>query len=391
MRRTKTGLHARALAALTAIAALTIAATTLAVAPAAPAGATPPTLPAPNSHGITLQSWAQVTPSEPATVPRLLDATVTTAAIFQPRGTPSIDPVTIPIKVRIYLPANYRTDPSRPYPVLYLLHGGAGTYSDWSDASGGDLKNTLNDVLSGSDFDGIVVMPEGGRSGWYSDWYGATDGHFAPQWETFHIGQLVGWIDDNFNTVDNRSGRTIAGLSMGGLGALGYAGRHTDLFSAVGSFSGGTDLTEPGAQSIVNDSMWFYGATVADTGFLDGTFRVTGSTAYRMQTVFGPPVAGDWPTKNPLRLADVYNAYDTRFGLYAGQNTSSLEGERQIGIWNDEFHAALDARGVDHRYCTGTGTHSWSFWKNDLKDFLNYVYGTTPSQCTANPGWTRVS
>ena len=388
MRRTSTRLYGRA---LTAIAALAMTATTLVVAPAAPAGAAPPSLPAPNSHGITLRSWAQVTPSEPATVPRLLDATVTTPAIFQPRGTPSIDPVTVPIKVRIYLPANYRTDPVRPYPVLYLLHGGAGTYSDWSDAGGGDLKNTLNDVLSGSDFDGIVVMPEGGRSGWYSDWYGATDGHFAPQWETFHMGQLVGWIDDNFNTVGNRSGRAVAGLSMGGLGALMYAGRHTDLFSAVGSFSGGTDLTEPGAQSIVNDSMWFYGATVAATGFLDGTFRVTGSTAHRMQTVFGVPTAGDWPTRNPLRLANAYNAYDTKFGLYSGQNTSSLEGEQQIGVWNNELHAELNARGVAHRYCTGTGSHSWTFWKNDLKDFVNYVYGTTPSQCTSNPGWTRVS
>jgi S-formylglutathione hydrolase FrmB len=81
------------------------------------------------------------------------------------------------------------------------------------------------------------------QAGWYSDWKGETDGHFAPQWETYHITQLVPFIDANFNTIKNRSGRAIAGASMGGFGALKYAGRFPGVFSAVGSFSGGTDLS----------------------------------------------------------------------------------------------------------------------------------------------------
>ena len=89
-------------------------------------------------------------------------------------------------------------------------------------------------------FDGIVVMPAGGRAGWYSDWPGRTDGNFAPLWETFHVHQLVPWVDANFNTSGTRSGRAVAGLSMGGYGALRYAGRHPHLFSAVGAFSAGT-------------------------------------------------------------------------------------------------------------------------------------------------------
>ena len=363
------------------LATVAAAASIVVLAPASPAGAAPPPLPAPNSNGITLTGWVQVTAGEPTTVARLLDATVTTGSIFRPGVSPSINPTTIPVKVRILLPADYTTDPSHPYPVLYLLHGGAGQWSDWS-GSDGDVKN----IVAGSPFDGIVVMPEGGRAGWYSNWRGQTDGRFSPQWEDFHVRQLVPWIDANFNTIADRSGRGIAGVSMGGLGTLMYSARFTGTFSRVGSLSAGTDLTEPGAQQIVADSLWQAGASIGNTGLLDGNYRVTGSTLDRLRTVFGPEGAnGRWDTQNPYQMAGNYNAYDTRFGLYSGQNALPWEGEGNIGRWNTRFHQALNANGVVHRYCTGTGSHAWSYWRQDLADFLDYAYGTTPSSCPN--GW----
>ena len=377
----KTLSSARLRRALAAIVAASAAATAAVLAPVPPAGAAPPPLPAPNSHGITLVSWAQVTANEPASQPRLIDATVRTDKIFRPGTNPSINPTTVPIKVRILLPADYSTDPAQRYPVLYLLHGGAGGYADWSSSSG-----NVEAIVGSSPFRGIVVMPEGGRAGWYSNWRGETDGRFAPQWEDFHIRQLVPWIDANFNTVANRAGRGVAGLSMGGLGTLAYAGRFTDVFSRVGAFSAGTDLTEPGAQQIVADSLWQAGASIGWTGLLDGTFRVTDSTQGRMETVFGPAGAnGQWDSQSPVRMANAYNAYDTRFGLYTGTGTSPTDGEAQIGRWNDELHGLLNANGVQHRYCRGTGSHSWDFWRADLADFLAYAYGTTPASCPN--GW----
>jgi hypothetical protein len=84
-----------------------LATSTLALTPPSPAGAVPPTLPAPNANGITLQSLSEVGGD-----PRMLDATVRTSAIFtpQPGATPSINPVVQPVKVRILLPAGYRAD-----------------------------------------------------------------------------------------------------------------------------------------------------------------------------------------------------------------------------------------------------------------------------------------
>ena len=63
-----------------------------------------------------------------------------------------------------------------------------------------------------------------------------------PEWETFHIQQLIPWIDDRYRVDPSRAARAIAGLSMGGFGAMSYAARHPDLFSWAGSFSGAVDI-----------------------------------------------------------------------------------------------------------------------------------------------------
>src|SRR5438093_950927 len=131
--------------------------------------------------------------------------------------------------VRILLPTDYATTRAR-YPVLYLLHGAGDTYRTWTE-------NT--DIVDFSrKFDLIVVMPDGGHdsnAGWYSDW---KDG--SRDWESFHIDVLIPWIDSHFNTLGDGH-RAIAGLSMGGFGAMSYAARHQGLFQAAASFSGAVD------------------------------------------------------------------------------------------------------------------------------------------------------
>jgi S-formylglutathione hydrolase FrmB len=344
----------------------------------APAGAAPPPLPSPDAYGITLQSWTQVDAGQPASQPRLLDATLTTTAVFPPGGG---SPGNVPIRVRILLPANYTTDRSRPYPTLYLLHGGAADWQQWSDTSAGDVDG----VVAGSPFRGIVVMPEGGYAGWYSDWYGTTDGGFRPLWETFHVHQLVRWIDTNLNTVAQRSGRAVAGVSMGGYGALRYAGRFSSTFGAVGAMSAGIILDDSALQT-VSDSMWALGASVEEHGRLDGGYRVNppwwqvfDATRYRAQAVFGPEA--DRAAVTPYDMAAAYNAYDGRFALYTG----TTGGDQRHAAWSDAFHAELGRSGVAHRYCRGPGDHSFDHWRNDLADFLHYAFASTPGSCPN--GW----
>ena len=139
--------------------------------------------------------------------------------------------------VRVLLPSDY-AESTRRYPVLYLLHGKDGDYRQWTDRLGvADLTR---------DLPVIVVMPDGGPAGFYSNWYNGGDGG-SPMWETYHVDELTPWIDSEFRTVDEKEGRAIGGASMGGFGALSYAGRHPDLFVAAASFSGLVDSSYPPA------------------------------------------------------------------------------------------------------------------------------------------------
>jgi S-formylglutathione hydrolase FrmB len=133
-----------------------------------------------------------------------------------------------PLDVRVLLPADYAGNPHRRYPVLYLFDGTSGRAADWTTL--GDAERTTAGLPV------IVVMPDIGISGdgggWCTNWQGSGP-HGRPDWETFHIGQLIPWVDHGLRTIRARAGRAIAGLSQGGFCSMSYAARHPDLFAAA--------------------------------------------------------------------------------------------------------------------------------------------------------------
>jgi S-formylglutathione hydrolase FrmB len=155
--------------------------------------------------------------------PRLREVTLATAAV--PGGR---------TRVRVLLPRGYRPNGSRRYPVLYLLHGALGDETSYTEQPFGLREHTAALPL-------IVVMPDSGTGGGYVNWWNYGRGG-PPQWETYHVRQLIPWIDAHYRTVGTREGRAVAGLSMGGDGAMKYAAKHPDLFVAAHAFSGAVDL-----------------------------------------------------------------------------------------------------------------------------------------------------
>lgn len=138
--------------------------------------------------------------------------------------------------VRIFVPSDYATSgTTRRYPVLFLLHGATDDATAWTVK--GDSQNiTANASL-------ITVMPNGDPYGFYTNW--VIPGVEAPQnWETYHMQQLVPWIDLNLRTVAKKEGRAIAGLSMGGYGSMHYAEKYCDNFIYAASFSGAVDILD---------------------------------------------------------------------------------------------------------------------------------------------------
>ena len=132
------------------------------------------------------------------------------------------------IKAVVITPDDYAN--AKALPVVYLLHGYSGNYSDWViKAKGFEKAVDLYQV--------IIVCPDGNNS-WY--WDSPVDSNF--KYDTYVSKELVNWIDGKYKTIRDRKGRGITGLSMGGHGALYLALKHQDVFGAAGSMSGGVDI-----------------------------------------------------------------------------------------------------------------------------------------------------
>jgi S-formylglutathione hydrolase FrmB len=132
------------------------------------------------------------------------------------------------LKYNIVLPRGYESSTTR-YPVLYLLHGLTQNYTVWGLQNSAPFYTGLYDDL-------IVVMLDGGNS-WYVNWASSQGGQ-KNNWADYVVKDAIGHIDGTYRTIARREGRAIAGLSMGGFGAIVLGLRHPDLFVSIGSTSG---------------------------------------------------------------------------------------------------------------------------------------------------------
>lgn len=268
------------------------------------------------------------------------------------------------VRVDVLLPSGY-ADSSRRYPVLYLFHGTSGGPDDWVD-SGGVEATTAGLPL-------IVVMPDAGfdddGGGWFTNWVDTHTALGPSEWETFHITDLLPWVDANLRTIATRDGRAVAGLSQGGFGAYTYAARHPDLFVTAGSFSGAPDIAsdpvvEAGASAVIE-------ATAAG---LDGV---------EPDAMFGPHATDEinWKGHDPTTL--VTNLRDSKLFLYTatglpGPYDSTGPNEPPaMGIEFATHYSTMDF--VQHAKAAGVpyslddyvfGTHTFPYWARDLREFV---------------------
>jgi S-formylglutathione hydrolase FrmB len=263
-----------------------------------------------SGNGITVSGWRWITS-------RTFEVDIATAKV-------AANAVNGPHRVRVTLPTNYFSSSTTRFPVLYLLHGGAGGNSaQWTTGGG-----AVEPITAGAQL--ITVSPDGGKVGWYTNWVEQTQG--AQAWRDFHVDQLIPWIDANLRTIASKSGRAIAGLSMGGFGAVRYAQDRPDLFAYVGSFSGAVYLRDPGTRSVI-------GQQASQNG-------------YSPSGPFGnpfPPFDAGWNAVDPVNRAARLNGVSVN--LYVGSGINQwdvLEGT--MARSNETFHNALVSAGVPHFY-----------------------------------------
>lgn len=284
--------------------------------------------------------------------PRLREITLRTPALVTRALGPIPGNPTGQTKVRVLLPEGYDPSGKQRYPALYLLHGGGGNQSEWTTpATKGDAEGLTKRVPL------IVVMPEGGMAGGYADWYNG--GMFGPpRWKTYHLDQLIPWIDAHFHTIADRGGRAIAGLSMGG-GGLRYAALRPELIGATAAFSGDIDILQPASD-------WNgMGAPISKLIWGD---RKTQEVRWR--GVNGPDLAG--------------NLSNTDVAIFAG-DTGRPEGV-YILQGSTAVHDRLGKLGIAHRFTIYPGmTHSWPTWNRALADWLPQLMGRFHAFNPGNP------
>lgn len=222
-----------------------------------------------------------------------------------------------------------------PFKTLYLLHGGFGNYTDY--ISGTRIQRWAEDRNL------AVIMPSGGNQ-FYID-KDDTEEYFGA-----YVGQeLVEFTRTIFPLSDKREDTFIAGLSMGGYGALVNGLKYSDNFGYIGAFS---------AALILND-------VIQETDFLKG---------FGFKTAFYERVLGKRDA-----LAGTDKDYCYLIEHLQNQNKTLPEIYLAIGKddflyeQNQEYRKFLQDRNVSFTYEEGTGGHEWDFWDTYLNKFLNWL------------------
>lgn len=260
------------------------------------------------------------------------------------------------VKVRVLVPKGWSRMSDRTWPVLYAYHGGRDTYVSWTRSTDIERLSAAYGVL--------VVMPEGGWEGSYTDWYNYGRGG-TPKWETFHTAEVPQLAERNLRAGIRRA---AMGISSGAQGAVSYAARHPGMFRYAAGFSGYMHLTMPGIPAL----------SMATTALLGD-----GSDPFRIWGVPGRDEA-NWRAHDPYWLAPRLRGV----GLYISSGTTGLPGpldhatdpaqalgglvlggisERTVGATTISFVQRLRKLGIPattHLY--GNGLHQWLYWQREM-------------------------
>jgi diacylglycerol O-acyltransferase / trehalose O-mycolyltransferase len=257
--------------------------------------------------------------------------------------------------------------------AVYLLDG----LRAQDDRNGWDINTGAFSWFDGSGLS--VVMPVGGMSSFYTDWYRPAVGNGTTQtykWETFLTSELPGWLSANRGI--SPTGDAVVGLSMSGSAALILAAYHPGQFSYAASLSGFLNLS---------DRLWpaLVGVAMADAG------------GFNALDMWGPYGGGAWQRNDPTLQIGRLVGNGTRIWVYCGNgNPSDLD----AGIGNNlipaqflegltlstnrNFQRAYQAAGGQNGVFNfpANGTHSWGYWGSQLQQMkpdLQRVLGATPT------------
>jgi diacylglycerol O-acyltransferase / trehalose O-mycolyltransferase len=221
-----------------------------------------------------------------------------------------------------------------------------------------------------------VVMPVGGESSFYTDWYQPATGNgqtYTYKWETFPTHELPAYLAATKQVAS--AGNAVVGVSMGGSSALVLAIYHPQLFAYAGSLSGFMNLSDGQWPALVRLAM-------DDAGGFDA------------DGMWGEPTDSAWARHDPTVNVSKLVTNNTRIWVYCGDgNLADMDGadanngalgiieQQAIGTnqaFRDKYIAAGGRNGV---FNFETGWHTWAHWGQQLqlmKPDIQHALGAKP-------------
>ena len=243
----------------------------------------------------------------------------------------------------IYLPSDYHTS-DRAYPVTYLLHGYGDADDGWIQF--GEINRLADEgIKTGKMPPMIIVTPDG-----FTSFY-INSGNGSLNYEDFFIKELIPHIEKTYKVKAERKYRGIAGLSMGGYGALIYALKYPNLFVASAPLSAAvwTDNDIVG----LDDNMYngLFSNSIGKN--LKGKDRLTAT----------------WLINSPMSIIEKKTTEElskVKYWIDCGDDDF-------LTIGNAQLHIALTNKKVPHEFRMREGGHNWTYWRTGVIDALSFI------------------
>jgi S-formylglutathione hydrolase FrmB len=246
-----------------------------------------------------------------------------------------------PVAYCVILPPSYDTEKARRYPILYLLHGLGDNEQMLIHSGGFNLVQDLWERRQLGEF--LIVTPDGGSSFYIN----SRDGRL--RYEDFFLQEFLPQIEKRYRAQSGRAYRGIAGISMGGYGALHLAFRHPELFSSVGTHSAA--LLEKLPRVTVSDSRQ------------TARSRIFGD-------VFGSPLdPAFWKQNDPLTI--VRTARLAGLHIYFDCGSEDDYGFDAGAVVLDK---TLRSRHISHEFHLYPGGHNWVYVAEHLPGLLQFHF-----------------
>lgn len=273
-------------------------------------------------------------------------------------------------RMSVYLPAAYKKNPQKKFPVLYLLHGSGGDENSWGD-EGRAVEILDNLIAQGKCEPMIVVMPNGNVNLAAAPGEDPRNPDVKPSAnntssmlgtiESIFMDDVVKYVDNNYRTKADKAHRAIAGLSLGGLHTMFISMNNPDSFDYVGLFSAQTTNALDGKaiggmQKLGNlwgtlkDNIPFIGGGSVDrtiSKYTSEDLSIYDNVDLKMRNQF----------KNPPHL----------YYIAVGRDDF-------VKKLDDELRKKMDAYEYKYYYNETDGGHTWENWRKYLVDFLPRIF-----------------